>query len=190
MNKLIDVIIAVDIGLSGGIAFFDCSEFNHAGKGLLSIHKMPTQKIVTKSGKDKNVVDLDKLKFLLEIPKEHTESALLVMEDVHAFPGQGVVSSASLLEQKGILKGMATAFGYDILLVSPKEWQKSFGIVAPKDLRGSTAAKTKTIRKKWLKERSLETSKSLFPEWEEKIGSLDGLSDSVLIGAWTMNLDS
>jgi hypothetical protein len=176
------VLCSVDIGLSGGISFFDTES-----KELLSLHPMPTKKFTNKSGKEKNVVDLDKLKFILEIPKEHGESCLVVMEDVHSFPGQGVVSMGTLMEQKGLLRGLSKALGYDELLISPKEWQKHFDLIPPKELKGTSGAKTKTLRKKWLKENSLAKARELFPEVAETklVKSTNhGLSDALLIGKY------
>src|SRR5690606_14246925 len=95
------ITIGVDDGLHGGISFFDT-----VSTELVGVYTMPTKK-VNKHGKDKNVIDLDRLKFILEIPKEHKDTAILVMEDVSAYPGQGVVSVGSLLEQKGLVRGIA-----------------------------------------------------------------------------------
>jgi hypothetical protein len=180
-----DVIVAVDVGLHGGVAFFDT-----VSGELLSLYPMPTMEVTSKSGKVKNKLDLERLKFILEIPREHNESAVVVMEDVHAFPGQGSVSMATLLEQKGILRGLAKGLGYAEYLVEPKTWQKYFDLIPPKDLKGSNASKTKTLRKKWLKDRSLQTARALYSEWAEtKLAPKDahGLSDACLIGRWFLN---
>lgn len=174
----LQVVCAVDIGLNGGVSFFDTES-----KELLSIYPMPTKKFTNKSGKEKNVVDLDKLKFLLEIPKEHGDTCIVVFEDVHSFPGQGVVSIGTLLEQKGMIRGLAKALGYEEFAISPKEWQKHFDLIPPKELKGPTAKKTKALRKKWLKDRSLNLALKEFPEFMGKI-THDGISDSVLIGKW------
>lgn len=175
------VVCAIDIGLKGGISFFDTES-----KELLSIHLMPTKKHTNKAGKEKNVVDLDRLKFILEIPKEHGETCTVVFEDVHAFPGQGVVSIGTLLEQKGMIRGLAKALGYGEAPISPKEWQKHFDLIPPKELKGPNAKKTRILRKKWLKDGSLNLALKMFPEFVEKI-THDGISDSVLIGAWYTN---
>src|SRR3972149_2071780 len=109
MENEYDVIIGIDIGLSGGIAFFD----TESGGELLSLYPMPTFETITSSGRKKGNLDLERLKFILEIPKAHHEHACVVMENVHAFPGQGAVAIATLLEQKGIIRGMAKGLGYN-----------------------------------------------------------------------------
>ena len=180
-----EVVIGVDIGLTGGIAFFDS-----VSRELLSLYPMPTVEVTTKSGKIKKQIDLERLKFILEIPREHKDSAIVVMENVHAFPGQGSVSMATLLEQKGILRGLAAGLGYDELLVEPKTWQKFFTMIPPKNLKGTTAAQTKTLRKRWLKETSLEIARGLYVQVSEtKLLEDDahGLSDALLIGDWFLN---
>lgn len=178
--KNYDVIVGIDVGLNGGLAFFDA----HSGE-VLSLYPMPTIQ-VEKNGKDKKVVDWDRLKFILEIPKEHKENAILAFENVTAFPGQGVVAVGTLLEQKGFFRGLSRGLGYAEYLVQPKTWQKHFDIVPPKELKGESAKKTKALRKKWLKESSLEIAKRKFPEWETKLSRKDahGLSDALLIGEW------
>lgn len=179
LNKY-TILVGIDIGLTGGIAFFDVES-----KELLSIYPMPANKIQTASGRNKGELDLSRLKYILEIPKVHGETALVVMENIHAFPGQGSVAIATLMEQKGIIRGMCSGLGYDEQLVEPKTWQKYFSMIPPKDLKGSTGSKTKTLRKAWLKEKSLEIAREKFPD-QSKLEKKDahGLSDALLIGTY------
>ena len=128
MNREYDTIIAIDIGLGGGIAFFDT-----VSGEVPSLYEMPTNKIVTSSGRKKGELDIERLKFILEIPRVHEEFALIVMENVHAFPGQGVVAMATLLEQRGIIRGLCAGLGYDEMLVEPRVWQKHYELVPPQD---------------------------------------------------------
>lgn len=171
------ILIGIDIGLNGGITFFDFQS-----KEVLSIYSMPTLDTVSKSGKNKKMVDLDRLKFILEIPHLRNEKTLVVIENVHAFPGQGSVATATLMEQKGIIRGLCRAFDYELQLVEPRTWQKCYGMIPPKDLKGKNASQTKALRKKWLKAKSIEVAKEKFPEWSTKLGTNDGLSDAMLIG--------
>lgn len=178
--KTHDVIIGVDIGYSGALTFMDAES-----QEILSIYDMPTHVV-----NEKKVLDIKKLKFLMEIPKEHKELAVVVMEDVHAFPGQGSVSTGALMEQKGILRGIAVTLGYDVELVHPKTWQKSYEMVPPKTLKGNTVSQTKTLRKKWLKQASISRARILFSSWA--LTTFDtpnchGRSDSALIALWKAN---
>lgn len=181
MKNDYDVIISVDIGLSGGISFFDLK----AGE-LLAVYNVPTKDFTNKSGRTKSVFDLEKFLFIFEIPKVHNESALVIFEDVHAFGNAGF-GIGTLMEQKGVIRGMVKAFNYTEFMVAPKTWQAKFGIVPPKGLKGKTVKKTKEVRRKWLKDESLTRAKELFPEWKDKIKKSDGLSDSLLIGKWALD---
>jgi hypothetical protein len=173
-----NILLAIDIGLRGAISVFDT-----VSSELLSIQEMPVMETSNSVGKTKNVVDIDKLLHIMEIPKEKKDSAIVVYEGVHAFPGQGVVAVGTLLEQKGIIRGLAKGLGYSELAISPKTWQKYFDIIPPKDLKGTTGAKTKVLRKKWLKANSLDKARERFPDWINKI-THDGVSDSILLGLW------
>lgn len=190
MNTNYDVLIAVDIGLSGGIAFFDLKvamDVEAGDSGILYLRPMPTKK-EEKSGKVRQVVDYERLKFMVEIPAVHNDSALLVYENVHTFPGQGAVSSGQLMEQKGVLKGLAMGLGYGILEVDPRTWQRGVGLVPPKELKGESAKKTRILRKKWLKQESVARARTRFPDWLEHIDKYkDGMSDALWIGTWAIN---
>lgn len=177
-----DVIIGIDIGLSGGIAFFDVE----TGE-VLALYGMPSGKTKTKAGREKGYIDLSRLKFILEIPKEHKERAIVVMENIHAFPGQGAVATATLMEQRGIIRGLSSGLGYGEYLVEPKIWQGFYGIIPPKDLKGISASRTKILRRKWLKSASLNLAREEFKEWKgTKLApdSAHGLADALLIGKW------
>ena len=185
MNRYdFNIVFGIDVGVHGGISVFDT-----VSGELLSIYPMPTVKI-EKNGKKRDMLDITRLKYILEIPIIHKDSALVVFENIHAFPGQGSVSTGVLMEQKGIIRGLAAGLGYPELQVNPRTWQREFGIVPPKELKGKSAKQTKTLRKKWLKEKSLSVAKERFPEWVEKIGKSDGLSDSLLIGKWFLSQET
>ena len=170
-----NILCSIDVGLNGAISYFDT-----VSDSLLSIYPMPTKE--NKNGK--RVLDVERLRFHLEIPKIHKDSCIVVFEDVHAFPGQGVVAVGTLLFQKGVITGMAEALGYSYLPISPKTWQKHFDIIPPKDLKvNQSPKKTKALRKKWLKTTSMEKAKEFYKEFETKIVG-DGVSDSLLIGKW------
>lgn len=179
-----DVIFSIDIGLHGGIAMFDPSEASHESHGLLRLKEMPTIKLDKGGDKKKNVLDLDALLHILEAPKFHDDKNILVIfEDIHAFPGQGSVSTGTLMEQKGIIRGMVKALGYEELPIQPKTWQKFFNMIPPKELKGKSAQQTKTLRKKWLKSKSLEFARDYFG-YPDLVIDTDGKSDALLIGKW------
>ena len=53
------------------------------------------------------------------------------MENVHAFPGQGVVSAFSFGENFGFWKGLLAAHDIRVEYVEPRVWQKSLGVRLP-----------------------------------------------------------
>jgi hypothetical protein len=174
-----DILISCDIGLHGGISFFDTMSGS-----LLSIYEIPTTE-----PNHKGNVDLERLKFILEIPEIHNESCIVVLESIHAFGNSGF-GVGKLMEEKGVVMGLALGLGYDQIQIPPKEWQKHFDLVPPKDLKGSTAKKTKYLRRKWLKENSVTKARELFPEWAQtkfKLKTCDGLSDSTLLGQYILD---
>lgn len=179
-----DILMSCDIGLSGALSFFDTISLE-----LLSVYEFPTKL----NDKNKKVIDIDKLHYIMEIPKIHNDSCIVVLEAIHAFGNSGF-GVGVLMEEKGIVMGLAKGLGYDQLQIPPKEWQKHFGLVPPKDLKGSTAKKTKYLRRKWLKSNSVIKARELFPEWKNsklKLLGSDGIADSLLLGKyycdWAIN---
>ena len=54
--------------------------------------------------------------------------ALVVVEDVHAMPKQGVSSMFNFGYNKGWILGLLYAFGIPVQLVSPQKWKRMFGL--------------------------------------------------------------
>jgi hypothetical protein len=75
--------------------------------------------------------------------KEHLDgSCVALLEKVHSFPGQGVVSTFTFGANYGQWQGILSAFEIKFDLITPKVWQKRF----------QPLSKEKKIRKKELKE--------------------------------------
>lgn len=178
-----DICCSIDVGLSGGISFFD-----YETKELLSLYPMPTKQSTNKSGREKKVIDLDRLLHILEIPSVKNDKAIVVFEVIHSF-GDAGFGVGTLMEQLGIVRGMVKALGYDETQVAPQTWQKHHGLICPKEIKGTTSGKTKHLRRKWLKENSLIKARKEFPTCHEKLkkATSDGLADSLLIGQWYLD---
>ena len=56
-----------------------------------------------------------------------------VIEGVHSFPGQGVASSFKFGQNYGMLLGFLTASDIPFIKVTPRTWQKYYGMKKDKD---------------------------------------------------------
>lgn len=173
-----DIVCSVDVGLMGGIAFFD-----YETKELLSLYSMPTKQSTNKSGREKKVLDIDHLLHILEIPRQHGDKTIVVFEVIHSF-GDAGFGIGTLMEELGIIRGMSKVLGYDEFSVAPRTWQSHHKLICPKEIKGTSAKKTKYLRRKWLKENSLKLARELFPSCQEKLKKVsdDGKADALLLG--------
>lgn len=91
-------ILAIDIGNEGGMVF------NWHPEPWLAIHDMPER------------IE-DQWKFMVS-----SDADIIVAEDVHTFPGQGIVSNGTLLKNRGRIEGMAAAMGIEVHWIQPLQW--------------------------------------------------------------------
>lgn len=184
MENKYEILISIDVGLSGGISFFD------VGSGeLLSVKEMPTKEETGKAGRTKKVLDIERLKFILEVPHLHKDKAIVVYESIHAFGNAGF-GIGTIMEEKGVVRGICVALGYDEYPITPKEWQKHFSLVPPKETKSSNRKKTRAVRRKWIKDNSIYRAREIFPEWADTklfTKTCDGLSDSLLMGKYVLD---
>lgn len=118
--------IGIDPGLSGAIAFLADGQF-------ADVHDMPTMG----RGKGGNQqVDACKLAAILRGATMMRHGALVTcrIEDVHAMPKQGVVSSFGFGRSAGVAHGVLAALGYPTTRISPEKWKRDMGLIgAEKD---------------------------------------------------------
>ncbi|MBA2480444.1 MAG: Holliday junction endonuclease [Planctomycetes bacterium] len=110
------IIIGCDPGLDGGLAAI-------ASDGLETL-VMP----VIPVGK-KRQIDEDVLTSWLR--RQAVARALVLIEDVHARPGQGVVSMFTFGTGWGLVRGICRGLGLSYELVRPQEWQRALLIGQP-----------------------------------------------------------
>lgn len=118
-----DVIIGIDPGISGAIAFIDIKKDN------IEIFDVPTI-TVESSGKKKssrNKKDYDKMGMSELLKKYAGRKVLVVMEHVHAMPGQGVTSMFNFGRGVGLWEGLFAAYGWEPEMMTPQSWKKKFG---------------------------------------------------------------
>ena len=92
-----------------------------------------------------------------------------VIEQVHAMPGQGVVSMFNFGKNYGWYQGLLTALRIPYALVTPATWKK--GVVFPTD--GATP-----------KERSLTVARRMFPKANLKAKSHHNRADALLLARY------
>lgn len=114
-----ETIIGVDPGVNGAIAF------KYTTTGAIEVIRIP--KIVIKKGKrSKGYIDIAELK--QQISKHVLKPAIAYIEDVHAMPKQGVSSTFSFGESKGILEGLFLGMDIGIRLVAPNRWKAAMKV--------------------------------------------------------------
>jgi len=171
------MIIGIDPGITGAIAFYDNGEMRSLDMPTVSMGK-------------KNEIDEDALAKLLCEPIDFA-----VIEKQHAFPGQGCTAGASLMEGVGIIRGILVAYRVAREFVSTKTWHNEFGISLPPINKGlkeaKEAARARVERKKEIKEQVYRIAVRLYPsiEYRTKRGVLlDGRADSVLLAEYARRI--
>tara|TARA_R110002051_G_scaffold145245_3_gene218237 strand:- start:13681 stop:14145 length:465 start_codon:yes stop_codon:yes gene_type:complete len=138
--------IAIDPGWSGAMAVYKNNE-------LIRTHKcMPT------STETWELVREDIMK-----------SNIAILEWVHSFPGQGVVSTFKFGYNYGMWNGFLAAASKETMLVSPQMWQKNWDNVP----------KVKKDRKNFLKAEAQKVANGV------KVTLVN--ADAICIGQWYLN---
>lgn len=111
-------ILGVDPGQTGAFAVLDPTKGD-----LVAVGDMPYKKGLG--------IDCTKLGLLLGCYLDHVQFA--IVEDVHAMPGQGVVSMFSFGVAKGIVLGVLGGALVPVILVKPAVWKNVFGLSKDKN---------------------------------------------------------
>jgi crossover junction endodeoxyribonuclease RuvC len=116
------IILGIDPGLSGALAFLDTKT------GMIAVEDMPTVTVM-RNRKEKREVSAQLVAAI--VVKRHVEAAFL--EKVNAMAGQGVSSVFSFGRSAGIIEGVLAAFDIPTTLVTPQAWQKAMAVRDGKD---------------------------------------------------------
>jgi hypothetical protein len=130
---------------------------------------MPTR---AKPGNTKirNEIDPKALQVLLRLRVPADEKGLVVMENLNTFAGGSVQTMGSLEATKAVICTVCELSGFDMAFVSPREWQRFFGIKA-------TPSET-------TKQQSLRLARQLFGNDYCPLQKHDGRADALLIGRY------
>jgi crossover junction endodeoxyribonuclease RuvC len=150
------IIIGIDPGLSGAVAWLD-------GDGNYLVWDTPT----AKDGRHRVYLLSEMRALLLNATVGVQGTHHVFIEKVHSMPKQGVASSFSFGDGYGSWKGLVAGLGMPMSLVTPQRWQKTM-------LDGMQGGKDASII------RALE----LFPKAELKRKKDHGRADALLIAEY------
>jgi crossover junction endodeoxyribonuclease RuvC len=111
------MILGIDPGLSGALAFFDYE------KGQLTIFDMPVHE-VERNGKAKREVSPQRLAMLVR----GIDVRRAIVEKVSARPGQGVTSMFAFGRSFGVVEGVLAALNIPVTYVTPQHWRKGMQV--------------------------------------------------------------
>lgn len=153
------IVVGIDPGKGGAIAALDSYGV------LLTVDDMPvTGKVVNGA-------------LVNELLGNHATTArynllgdtepVVVIEDVHSMPKQGVASSFSFGRSLGVVEGVALGRGCSVRYVSPARWKRALGLTADK------GASRRRATELW------PTKAALFARVKD-----DGRAEAALIAHW------
>jgi crossover junction endodeoxyribonuclease RuvC len=150
------MILAIDPGATGALAFFD------PAAGTLEVVDMPTV-TVKRGAKLKNEISPQMLAAIVSA----RNPAMAVLEKVGAMPGQGVSSMFQFGRGVGIVEGVLAALHVPTDYVTPQAWQKALNARSGKDGNRQRAAE-------------------LFPAYAHLFARKkdDGRADAALMAYW------
>lgn len=123
--------IGIDPGVSGAMALLDTED------NTLKIVQFPTYTIANSSGKNRNHLDHSQLADILHnlttSGRQAGRPIRVVIEQVNAMPGQGVVSTFTFGKAYGTLIGLVAGARLPLTLVRPNEWKKEMRLTNDKD---------------------------------------------------------
>lgn len=130
------MIIGIDPGLTGAIAFYD--DINDE---VLEIHDMPVMMKSKVKKKQKNQVNAVELANIIKSCIGDYGVDVAIVEQVHSMPGQGVSSVFSFGEAAGVIRGVLAALQIPTQYVTPQKWKKAAGLIG----KDKDMARTKAI---------------------------------------------
>lgn len=158
---LLQKVIGIDPGLAGAVACITCGR----ATPLIDLFDTPTFPGANRTYDYSGMADVIKSCIgTTSIPTIH-----VVIELVHALPGQGVVSMFTFGMGFGIWKGIIAAFNLEHTYVSPAKWKRAMLIgVGDK------------------KQASLQRAAQLFPSITSKLRRQkdEGRAEALLIATW------
>ena len=124
MNKLI---IGIDPGLNGALAFLELEPKSHKVTVVEFVSTPSMQKINSKGRAIVCPELVQAVKGVIKLCPKHEKHAFL--ESVHSMPGQGVSSSFSFGKTVGVVEGIFAALEIPVIPITPQTWKKKFNLL-------------------------------------------------------------
>lgn len=118
------IVVGVDPGLTGAIAFLD-------SRGSMVVCDIPTVE-VDGAGMVKRKVDGLALARLVREHCPVSDDALVVCEAVRAMPGNAIQTQGSLMRSLGAIEAVFEVLRFPVLMIQPQVWKRHFGLKADK----------------------------------------------------------
>lgn len=167
------IFIAMDPGMSGAVSIIEEND--------VFVFDVPTKVI-----DEKKDYDIKTMSAILR--KYEKEQVICLIENVYSMSAQGVVSVFSFGRGKGIWEGVAHTLGFNVFMVSPQAWKKSFPelinkIKPDKTKSKSEQSKEKRLNKAAAKTRARELASKLYPKLADKFAKVkdDGRAEAILM---------
>ena len=113
------IYIGIDPGLNGAVGVVWDSELAYCDPQVFD-----TPTMVVSGIKNKRVHNTAAMAAILKPWSTIAEKVLVVLENVHSMPKQGVASSFSFGQGLGMWQGIIAAFGMPLEMPSPQRWKK------------------------------------------------------------------
>ena len=125
------IIIGIDPGINGAISIIE-------NKKILEVYDTPT---MIDGKKNKRQINSAQVTNIIKERLNKDKEVVVVVEQVHAMPGQGVTSMFNFGQSFGVIKGICAALSLPIFFVRPAKWKKYFNLIKT----NKDASRTKVI---------------------------------------------
>ena len=125
------IIIGIDPGINGAISIIE-------NKKILEVYDTPT---MIDGKKNKRQINSAQVTNIIKERLNKDKEVVVVVEQVHAMPGQGVTSMFNFGQSFGVIKGICAALSLPIYFVRPSKWKKYFNLIKT----NKDASRTKVI---------------------------------------------
>ena len=154
--------IGIDPGITGAIASISLD-------GTIKFIDCPTTTTTSKAaGKSKSKTKLNPTLMATELSQLVNPNSIIIIENIHAMPGQGVASMFNFGMGYGIWLGIIAALNIPVELITPQAWKKYFGLIGTN------------------KDASREKALQLFPSQSQelKLKKHHGRADALLLAEY------